>query len=89
MKNINEKKARNEESDVKRSSEIKLNPFPSLYAIMVFHFLKNARTIIRREHEFDHRKFPHPNERYSLGFQFAQLKAVKITMKHNKHTKIV
>ena len=39
---------------------------------------KFARTIIRAGREFAHCKFAHPNERYSLGFKFAHLKAVKI-----------
>ena len=42
---------------------------------------KFARTIIRAGREFAHRKFAHPNERYSLGFKFAHLKLVKTTKK--------
>ena len=42
---------------------------------------KFARTIIRAGREFAHCKFAHPNERYSLGFKFAHLKAMKIREK--------
>ena len=46
---------------------------------------KFSRTIIRAGLEFAHRKFAHPNERYSLRFKFAHLKVVEIRDLRKKH----